>query len=467
MNLAATLAALESKIRPVTLDKVRDLVREAPDHQLNRINPLRFAFEHNLTEPEVIGAFVRATDAGLFDMNWSVLCPRCAGTLFRANALKNITKDSYQCALCEATSAPVLDENVEVTFTVSPRMRKIVGHEPDSLSFWEFAQQVCWSSGVELPSDTSTVMGGAVLDTVVLHAQESLRRQIMVDFGRSVVFDLVSHSAQFLDARGAKRESVEDVSFEIGDRHLERAGITLRPGPVAIHFRNSTSRRALPIVLHLDEAFEDMVRRRYPILTAKRLLTDQTFRDVYRTDVLSIDQRLKITSLTFLFTDIKGSTELYERIGDLAAYDLIRAHFRILEDIVRDDSGSIVKTIGDSVMATFPTPIDAFRAALHMRQAMAGLNARHHREDIILKIGLHVGPCLAVYVNERQDYFGHTVNVASRLQGLAKPLSILTTKTVVDDEACSAMIREQRLVIKHERSALRGIHEKLETYEIS
>jgi class 3 adenylate cyclase len=467
VDLAVTLAALEREIRPDTLRKIQDLIREAADHQLSRINPLRFGSEQGIPEREAIGAFVRATDVGLFDMTWSVLCPMCSGVLLKTGTLGSITEDSYECALCAISSAPVLDENVEVTFTISPRIRKVAAHNPDTLSFWDFAQQVSWSSGVELPSDASGLMGGAVLDTVVLPGHENQHRQITIETGRSVIFDLVSHSAQILNASGTRRETVKKVRFEIIDEHLRRVAIDMRPGPVELQLRNATSRRALPIVLRLDSSFEDLVRRRVPILTAKRLLTDQTFRDVYRTDFLTIDQRFKITSLTFLFTDLKGSTELYERIGDLAAYDLIQAHFRILEDIVKDRSGSIVKTIGDSVMATFPSPIEALRAALDMRKAMDDLNLRKHRDDIILKIGLHVGPCLAVYVNERQDYFGQTVNIASRLQGLAKPLSILTTETLVADEACAGLIEEERLSVKHERSALRGIHDTLATYEIT
>ena len=86
---------------------------------------------------------------------------------------------------------------------------------------------------------------------------------------------------------------------------------------------------------------EQLLSRRRPFLTAKRLLTNQTFRDIYHADTLDVEQRLKITSLTFLFTDLKGSTELYERVGDLVAYDLVRAHFRVLTEIVgtRDGCG--------------------------------------------------------------------------------------------------------------------------------
>src|SRR6185503_14888620 len=181
------------------------------------------------------------------------------------------------------------------------------------------------------------------------------------------------------------------------------------------------------------DTLHDLLGQRRPFLTAKRLLTNQTFRDIYRTDTLDLDQRLKITSLTFLFTDLRGSTELYNRVGDLVAFDLVRAHFRVLTEIVASEAGAVVKTIGDAVMATFPTPDRAMAAALRMRQAMRAFNAEHGREDLLLKIGIHEGPCLAVVLNERQDYFGQTVNIAARVQGLATARSIFATGQVVGD----------------------------------
>src|SRR3546814_709280 len=131
-----------------------------------------------------------------------------------------------------------------------------------------------------------------------------------------------------------------------------------------------TNVRTLPSVCIANDALHDLLGRRRPFLTAKRLLSNQIFRDIYRTDTLDVDQRLKITSLTFLFTDLRGSTELYERVGDLAAFDLVRTHFGVLNEIVASEAGAVVKTIGDAVMATFPTPDRAIAAALSMREAM-------------------------------------------------------------------------------------------------
>jgi class 3 adenylate cyclase len=182
---------------------------------------------------------------------------------------------------------------------------------------------------------------------------------------------------------------------------------------------NRTQRRILVGIFVTGPELDRLIGGRRQFLTAKRLLTNQTFRDLYRTETLDVEQRLKIMSLTFLFTDLKGSTDLYDRVGDLVAYDLVRSHFQILNEIVASESGAVVKTIGDAVMATFPVPHRAVSAALRMRDSMRQLNVRQGAEELILKIGIHEGPCLAVNLNGRQDYFGQTVN-----DGLASGITL-------------------------------------------
>ena len=206
--------------------------------------------------------------------------------------------------------------------------------------------------------------------------------------------------------------------------------------------------------------------RRRPFLTAKRLLTNQTFRDLYRTDTVAVDQRLKITSLTFLFTDLRGSTELYERVGDLNAFDMVRAHFQVLQEIVVSEAGAVVKTIGDAVMATFPTPDRAVAAAIKMREAMRELNANSGGEDLLLKIGVHEGPCIVVTMNDRQDYFGQTVNIASRVQGLATSQAIFVTSAVVDDKNSANILAARRLQPVSQDLALRGIERDVRIFAI-
>jgi class 3 adenylate cyclase len=157
---------------------------------------------------------------------------------------------------------------------------------------------------------------------------------------------------------------------------------------------------------------------------------------------------------------------LYERVGDLLAFDLVRAHFKVLQEIVAAESGAVVKTIGDAVMATFPTPDRAVAAALHMREAMRQLNAQRGGEDLLLKIGIHEGPCLAVTLNDRQDYFGSTVNIAARVQGLAVSRSIHATSAVVEDAKAAQLLEQGGHKPVSQNRALRGIADARSVYEI-
>ena len=214
----------------------------------------------------------------------------------------------------------------------------------------------------------------------------------------------------------------------------------MRPGPLRLSLENRTDARVLPAVWIAGDELHDLLGRRRPFLTAKRLLTNQTFRDIYRTDTLDVDQRLKITSLTFLFTDLKGSTELYERVGDLVAFDLVRAHFRVLHEIVAAEArrgGEDHRRRGDGdVPDARPR---GGRGAAHARRH-ARLNEERGSEDLLLKIGIHEGPCLAVTLNERQDYFGQTVNIASRVQGLADVARDLRDRTVVEHPVAAKLL---------------------------
>ena len=241
----------------------------------------------------------------------------------------------------------------------------------------------------------------------------------------------------------------------------------MRPGPLRLSVQNRTGKRVLPGIWIAGEELHDFMAKRRPFVTAKRLLTNQTFRDIYRTDTLDIDQRLKITSLTFLFTDLKGSTTLYERVGDLAAFDLVRSHFRLLNEIVASEAGAVIKTIGDAVMATFPTPDRGMAAALRMREAMHDLNRQHGNEDLLLKIGIHEGPCLAVMLNDRQDYFGQTVNIAARVQSLADSRAIFTTSPVVNHAETAALLAAGGRTPVSQQRVIRGIAANMMIYEIT
>src|SRR3954454_5689016 len=446
---------------------IERLVREGADHELCRVNVLDLAAKTGLHAERVIAAFLHAARLGLFELSWNVLCPGCGGVLDTGATLKTVDRSEYSCALCAAGYEPTLDEMVEVTFTVSPRVRRIAAHDPDSLSFSEYCRQLFWSSGIDLPEDFEQLIEDITLEAVELPPGEKAILSLQLPSEFVIVFDPVTHAAQFLDVKGEATRERQGVAFTIDRMHPPTGTtIALRPGPLRLSVENRTDVRVLLGLWVARDRLHDLLGRRKPFLTAKRLLTNQTFHDIYRTNTLDVDQRLKITSLTFLFTDLKGSTELYDRVGDLAAFDLVRAHFRLLQEIVALEGGAVVKTIGDAVMASFPTPARAVAAALRMREAMHGLEAGGARGDLLLKIGIHEGPCLAVTLNERQDYFGQTVNIAARVQGLAFSRSIFATSPVVEHLEAAKLREASGLEPVRQRHSLRGIAAALTVYEI-
>jgi class 3 adenylate cyclase len=281
-----------------------------------------------------------------------------------------------------------------------------------------------------------------------------------------IVFEPVTHSAQFIDVQGEPTKERQQLSLIYNKSHPPTGSTTMRPGPLRLSVDNQAGVRVLPTVFIAADALHDLLGKRRPFLTAKRMLSNQTFRDVFKADNLNADQRLKITSLTFLFTDLKGSTALYERVGDLAAFDLVRAHFSALLEIIAAEKGAVVKTIGDAVMATFVRPEHALAAGLKMRAAMDRLNVQRGSNDLVVKIGIHEGPCLAVMLNERQDYFGQTVNIAARVQSLSTSQEIHITGPVIDAPEVATILEKEAIKPIQKQAALRGIADKMVVYEI-
>jgi len=463
----AQVSVLKQTVDPAVADAIVQLIDTGEDHELNRINVLDFSRHTGLDEEKVIAGFLHASRLGLFDLTWNVLCPGCGGVLDAHGTLKSLRSDDYQCGLCACGYEPSVDEQVEVAFTVSPRTRRIGAHDPNTLPLWEYFKQVFWSSGVDLDRESlESLTDEVTLDALELPAGEKAQLSLQLPPQFIIVFEPVTHSAHFIDVQGEPTRERQQLSLIYNNAHAPVQTTVMRPGPLRLSLDNQSGVRVLPVVFIAAEALHHLIGKRKPFLTAKRMLSNQTFRDVFKADNLSIDQRLKITSLTFLFTDLKGSTALYERVGDLAAFDLVRAHFHALLEIISSEKGAVVKTIGDAVMATFVRPEHAIAAGLRMRAAMDALNTERGTQDLIVKIGIHEGPCLAVTLNERQDYFGQTVNIAARVQSLSTSQEIHITGPVIDAPGVAALLDQKEIKPIQKQAALRGIADKIVVYEI-
>src|SRR5438105_5609206 len=282
----ALFAALRQAADPDVVEALEQLVLHAPDHALCRINTLDLAGHAKLDEERVIAGLLHATRLGLFDLLWNILCPSCGGVINTNATLKTVTRPEYRCAFCAAGYEPVLDEIVEVTFTVNPRLRRIAAHDPEALPLRDYYRQIFWSSGIDLPDDERLhqVMEAVTLETIELPAGEKAILSLTLPPGTVIVFDPVTHSAQFIEVKGEPTRERQSLALLLDNRRVPTATTTFRPGPLRLTLENRTGGRVLPGVWIGNQELEQLLSRRKPFLTAKRLLTNQTFRDIYRAD---------------------------------------------------------------------------------------------------------------------------------------------------------------------------------------
>ncbi|MCK6603210.1 MAG: adenylate/guanylate cyclase domain-containing protein [Bacteroidetes bacterium] len=198
-------------------------------------------------------------------------------------------------------------------------------------------------------------------------------------------------------------------------------------------------------------------------ITGADLLTNAYFRQFFSDQVVPEDRGLKIKNITLLFTDLKGSTELYEKIGDLNAYRIVREHFDSVTAVIESHNGALVKTIGDSVMASFSSSEDGLKAAIDIQKLFREETAKHR---LVLKMGLHAGPALVVNLNGTTDYFGSTVNIAARVQNLSKGGDVFISKVIFDDPRSLKYLRQMPVIFRY-KTRLKGIREDYLVYQLN
>ena len=167
----------------------------------------------------------------------------------------------------------------------------------------------------------------------------------------------------------------------------------------------------------------------------------------------------KTKNIGIMFADVAGSTQLFEAIGDDKARASIAETLELLTNVINGHNGTVIKTIGDEVMCTFPEPDDSANAATEMQETLEDANEmREEGPEIKIRIGMHFGPALL----EGGDVFGDAVNVAARMAAQAKGGQIITTKTTIDllDPVTQASSR----FVDH--APIKGKKDVIEIYEI-
>ncbi len=452
---------------PRLVSKLESHIRSADDEALFRINPLTFARERGLPEDEVIDLLLHASSLGLLGMDWLLLCPKCSCVVESLGSLRGV-HNHYHCCICQIGYDAVLDDYIAVTFTVSPEIRTIAFHHPERLSAWDYCFKYGETRDGVLPDGTPFVNVKAALTKAVsyLPPGQTTRLEIEASEGRILGASPEGRASLLFTIAGPPAAATQ-VAHVLYDRPVrEHAQGSVAPGRITFEVENATAERGtfllavLPPGIEIGQAPISFV----PYLTGKRLLTTQAFRDLFRSEVIQASEGIGVRDITLLFTDIKGSTALYDRMGDLNAFSLVQQHFERLQDITVRHRGAIIKTIGDAVMAAFLSPADAVSAALAMRTEIAGVNRGQPDRQLILKIGIHTGAAIAVTLNERLDYFGQTVNIASRVQHLADADEICVSESAYEDAAVKAAL--EPFPVESQVARLRGVQQDQRVFRI-
>ena len=164
--------------------------------------------------------------------------------------------------------------------------------------------------------------------------------------------------------------------------------------------------------------------------------------------------------VTILFVDIVGSTRFYDQFGDVAGLTMVQKFLDKLVPVILQHHGTPIKTIGDAVLARFPTALDGVQGALQMQMSLLEYNStRAEVDQIHIRAALNYGLALI----KGADVFGDVVNVCSRIESKAEPDDIIISPSVYD-QICQ--VEEIAVRKRAEGVQLKGKADTLDLYEV-
>jgi len=377
---AARVELVERGHDEAAVDRLVELIVDGDPVDVSRLQVPRLAREWRMPERELLRLCLHATRVGMLELSWDVICPHCRGVRAELTNLGDVPAGG-SCDACDIEFGTEGPNAIEVTFHIHSAVRvvpKLLFCSAQTSAKRHIRVQQVLAPGAE-----------RVVETALEPGRYRARVQ-----GR--------HQVAMLDVRPEveARELHWSASDDVGD-HARCPGLSL-------HLSNDSDQTQTFIVEDVNWADA--------ALRPGDLFAVQEFRDLFSEQYISADVQLSVGEQTVLFTDIVGSTSLYIDRGDPEAFVEVRKHFSKVYRVIRDHEGAVVKTIGDAAMASFTDPVQALSAA-HELQCVFG--SAETDSPVRLRISLNTGVCIAVNLNSNIDFFGHTVNLAAKLQLLA------------------------------------------------
>jgi len=432
-KLIADLETTESPDQKLAVaERLADFLEHGDDFGVARIRPYKLADDWHESRRLVLEVCLRATRVGLLDFQWDLLCPLCRGPQESGLSLKDIKTDVH-CEGCNIDFTVNFDRYVELTFRPNPAVRRLA------------VTSYCIGS----PNWTPHVVAQQLLPA-------GDKRELLLPLESG------SYRLRALELRGSQDVTVSTEGETSAHVTLSNNGWSEEALHVNEEFtlklQNDTGAEQLVILERLE--WSDQAT------TAAEVTALQMFRDLFASEALRPGEQISVGTLTVLFTDLRNSTQLYREIGDATAFGRVMSHFDVVRKSIAEHDGAIVKTIGDAVMAVFRSAADGLLAMVEVQQALA--EPADGSRPLQLKAGLNTGPCIAVTLNDRLDYFGSTVNMAARLEGLSSGSDVIISRSVYEDARVQELIESDHFAAAPFDMSLKGFeNERFELWRVS
>ncbi|HEU0251979.1 MAG TPA: adenylate/guanylate cyclase domain-containing protein [Pyrinomonadaceae bacterium] len=431
-KLIADLETIEDPApRIAVAERLADFLEHGDDLAVSRIRAYKLADDWHEPRRLVLEVCLRATRVGLLDFQWDLLCPLCRGAQQTGVSLKDIQSDVH-CASCQIDFTINFDRYVELTFRPNPAVRNLV------------VPSYCVGS----PHFTPHVVAQQLLP-----AGDKRELNLPLEAGNYRLRALELQGSQDLTVSPDGEESAQ---VTLSNNGWSNDALHVRER-FSLQLNNETNAEQLLILERLE--WSDQAT------TAAEVTALQMFRDLFASEALRPGEQISVGTLTILFTDLRHSTQLYREIGDATAFGRVMNHFDVVKKAIARHDGAVVKTIGDAVMAVFRSAADGLQAMLEVQQELA--EPVDGSMPLTLKAGLNTGPCIAVTLNDRLDYFGSTVNMAARLEGLSSGSDVIISDSVYEDAKVRELIESQGFTVSEFDMQLKGFeNERFELWRV-
>ncbi len=418
---ARSAAFAAAPIPHALVRRLLDYVEQQPDEALLQVRPFEVARVWGEDRRQVLRAFLYATHAGLFDLDWQVNCPVCRVGADAVASLAEVERRVH-CDECDISFDVDFADNVEATFTANEAIRRV-----PRVVF-------CASSPFYRPH----VHGYVAIPPGETRTLEPLPPGALLLRARGTTRHLTVTAAERPPGRGLRVRVTDDAIEHTG--HGDAGD--------GLVVENATP--------HSVRLFVERAGWSADIARGSTLVELPEFIELFASDAPAAGMRLSVGIKAIVFTDIVASTQLYQQVGEARAFALVQEHWRDARRVAARHQGAIVKTMGDGLMCVFPTLGDAIVASLAMIDAADELAARRD-VPFALRVGAHEGPCFAARASDRLDFFGTTVNIAARLGGVANGHQLALLSDAVEHPALRAVLAGQGARIEPIRERLRGI----------